>query len=127
MRKKFGALNIMKSVLSLDETPSVLERSAKAATKFKGELRMDLQMESIPLGVFSSLVEEVHIKTREELQRTKLDMHEFLAIDKALQSIQGELLNNTAKLTEINKRIKRDTKRLQEEKDDPTYTYEQRQ
>ena len=117
----------MKSVLSLDETPSVLERSAKAATKFKGELRMDLQMESIPLGVFSSLVEEVHIKTREELQRTKLDMHEFLAIDKALQSIQGELLNNTAKLTEINKRIKRDTKRLQEEKDDPTYTYEQRQ
>ena len=39
-------------------------------------------------------------------------MREFLGIDKTLQSIQGELLNNTSKLTEINKRIKRDTKKL---------------
>ena len=37
-------------------------------------------------------------------------MQEFLGIDKALQSIQGELLNNTSKLTEIHKCIKRDTK-----------------
>ena len=35
-------------------------------------------------------------------------MWEFLGIDKSLQSIQGELLNNTSKLTEISKRIKRD-------------------
>ena len=50
-----------------------------------------------------------------------------LAIDKALQSIQGELLNNTTKLTEINKRIERDTKKLQEVQNDPTYTDKQRQ
>ena len=37
-------------------------------------------------------------------------MRQFLVIDKALQNIQGELLNNTSKLTEINKRIKRDWK-----------------
>ena len=54
-------------------------------------------------------------------------MREFLGIDKALQSIQGELLNNTSKLTEINKRIERDTKKLQEVKDDPTYSNEQKQ
>ena len=54
-------------------------------------------------------------------------MREFVGIDKALQSIQGELLNNTSKLTEINKRIKRDTKKLEEVKSDPTYTDEQRQ
>ena len=54
-------------------------------------------------------------------------MREFLGIDKALQSIQGELLNNTSKLTEINKHIKRDTKKLEEVEDDPTYTNEQRQ
>ena len=47
-------------------------------------------------------------------------MQEFLGIDKALQRIQGELLNNTSKLTEINKRIKRDTKKLEEEENDPT-------
>ena len=54
-------------------------------------------------------------------------MLEFLGIGKAIQSIEGELLNNTSKLTEINKRIKRDTKKLEEVENDPTYTDEQRQ
>ena len=53
-------------------------------------------------------------------------MREFVGIDKALQSIQGELLNNTSKLTEINKRIKRDTKKLEEVENDPTYSDEKR-
>ena len=39
LREKFGGLNIMKSVLSLDETPPALERSLRAATKLKSELR----------------------------------------------------------------------------------------
>ena len=54
-------------------------------------------------------------------------MREFLGINKALQSVQGELLNNTSKLIEIDKRIKRDTKKLEEVENDPTYTDEQRQ
>ena len=118
----------MKSVLSLDETPPLLERSLKAATKLKVGLPTDLEMEDIPLKDLSSLVEGIHIKTREVSQQTDLfDVQEFLAIDKALQSIQGEVINNTSKLTEINKRIKRDTKKLQEVEDDPTYSDEQRQ
>ena len=36
-------------------------------------------------------------------------------------------MNNTSKLTEINKRIKRDTKKLEEVENDPTYSDEQRQ
>ena len=51
-------------------------------------------------------------------------MREFLGIAKALQNVQGELLNNTSKLTEINKSIKRDTKKLQEVENDPTYSDE---
>ena len=39
----------MKSVLSLDETPSALERSFMAATKLTCELPTDREMESIPL------------------------------------------------------------------------------
>ena len=54
-------------------------------------------------------------------------MREFLGINKALQSVQGELLNDTSKLTEIDKRIKRDAKKLEEVENDPTYTDEQRQ
>ena len=58
-----------------------------------------LEMESIPLKELLSLVEDIHVKTREALQNTDCDMREFLGIDKVLQSIQGELLNNTSKLT----------------------------
>ena len=75
----------------------------------------------------SSLVEYIHVKTREVSQNTDLDMRKFLGIDKVLQSIQGELLNNVSKLTEINKCIKRYTKKLQEVENDPTYSDEQRQ
>ena len=69
-------------------------------------------MESIPLERFSSLVENIHIKTREASQNTDPDMQELSGINKALQSIQSELLNNTSTLTEINKRIKKDTKKF---------------
>ena len=54
-------------------------------------------------------------------------MQEFLGTDMALQSIQGELLNNTSKLVEIDKRIQRDTKKLEEGGNDPTYNDEQKQ
>ena len=84
-------------------------------------------MQSIPLEKLSSLVEDIHVKTREALQNTDLDIREFLGINKALQSTQGELLNNTSKLTEINKRIVNDTKKLEEVKNDSTYSDEQRQ
>ena len=88
---------------------------------------MDLEMESIPLEELSSLAEDIHLKTREASQNTDLDMREFLGIDKALQSIQGELLNNTSKLTEIDKRIERETKKVEEVENDPTYSGTQRQ
>ena len=87
LREKCGGLNIMKSVLSLDEKPSALERLIKATSNLKSDLPTDLQIESIPLKAFSSLVENIHIKTREASQNTNLDMREFLGIDKALQII----------------------------------------
>ena len=86
----------------------------------------DLEMESIPLNELSSEAECIHVKTRETSQNTDLDMREILGIDKSLQSIQGELVNNTSKLTEIDKRIGRDTKKLQAVENDPTYTNEQK-
>ena len=94
----------MKIFLGVDKTPPALERPLKAATKL------------------SSLVVDIHVKTREASQNTDVDMREFLGIDKVLQNLQGELLNSTSKLTEINKRIKRDTKKLEEVEYDPTYT-----
>ena len=58
---------------------------------------------------------------------TDFGMEEFLGINKALQSIlQGDVLNSTSKLTEINKCIKRDNKKLDKVETDPTYFDEQR-
>ena len=125
--EKFGGLNIMKSVLGLDETPSTLEKSFKAETKLRYGLRTDIEMKSIPLEELLSLVEDIHVKTREALQNTDLDMREFLGIGKVLQSIQGELLNSTSKLRELNKRIGKDTKKLKEVENDPLYSDQQRQ
>ena len=55
----------MKSVLSLDKAPSVLEGSFKAAAKLKRELPTEIEMEGIPLMELSSLAEKIHGKTRE--------------------------------------------------------------
>ena len=107
--------------------PPALERYFKTASKLSRELPTDLEMERIPLEELSYLVEDIDAKTREVSENTDLDMREFLGIDKALQSIQGEHLNNISKLTEINKRIKRDTKKLEEVENEPTYSDEQRQ
>ena len=74
LREKFGGINIMKSVLSLDEIPSALERSFKAAAKDRCELPIDIEIESIKLMETSSLVEEIHVKTRETSQNTGFDM-----------------------------------------------------
>ena len=117
----------MKNLLGVDETLPALERSFKATRKLRAGLPTDLEMEGIPLKYLSSLAEEIHIKAREASQNTDFNMREFLAIDRALQNIQGELLNNTSKLTEINKSIKRDTKKLQEVENHRTYSDEQRQ
>ena len=117
----------MKSFLSLDKTLPALERSFKVATKLMYELPTDIKMESIPLEKLSSLVEGIRIKTREESQNTDLDIQKLLRVSKALQRMQVELLNNTSKLTEINKRIKRDAEKLKEVENDPTYSNEQRQ
>ena len=64
----------MKSVLSLDETSSGLERSFQAAIKLRRELPTDIDMESIPLEELSSFVEDIYFKTREVSQNTDLDM-----------------------------------------------------
>ena len=120
LREKFGGANTMKSVLSLDQTPPSLERLISATTRIKAELPTVLQIESIPLKDLLSLVADIHVKTREASNNVNLDMREFLGIDKALQSIQGELLNNTSKLSELSKRIKRHGKKLQEVENDST-------
>ena len=119
LKTKFGGLTPMKNFLNLEQTPRSIDRSIKAANLLKSEIPTQSDIENIPLFDLSSVVEDIRIKTREASQNTDLDMREFLGISKALQSINGELRNNTAKLSELDKRIKRDTAKLQEIEDNP--------
>ena len=115
----------MKNFLDIDETPPSLEKSFKAATKLRYELPTNIEMESIPIMELSNLSEDIHAKTREASQSIDFGMRELLGIDKALQTIQDDLANNASKLTEINEHIQKDSKKLKEIDDDPTYSEEQ--
>ena len=49
LRDIFGGLCAMKYFLGIDETPPALERSFKAATRFKRELPTQIEMEMTEL------------------------------------------------------------------------------
>ena len=119
LKIKFGGLTLMKNFLNLEQTPPSIDRSIKAANLLKSEIPTQTDIETIPLFDLSSVAEDLRIKTREASQNTDLDMREFSGISKALQSINGELHNNIAKLSELDKRIKRDTAKLKEIEDKP--------
>ena len=119
LKTKFGGLTPMKNFLNLEQTPPSTDRSIKAASLLKSEIPTQTDIETIPLFDLSSVAEDLRIKTREASQNTDLDMREFSGISKAIQSINRELLNNTAKLSELDKRIKRDTAILKEIEDNP--------
>ena len=54
-----------------------------------------------------------------------LDMQEFLGIDKALRhALMGQIVNNFAKLSEVDKQLACDQENLEEIKDDPSYSKE---
>ena len=100
LKTKFGGLTPMRNFLNLEQTPPSIDRSIKAANLLKSEIPTQTDIENIPLFDLSSVVEDIRIKTRDASQNTDLGMREFLGISKALRSVNGELCNNTAKLSE---------------------------
>ena len=69
-----------------------------------------MERESAPLMKSPNLAEDVQANQREASHNNDLDKEDILLIDRVLQSIQCELVNNTSKLTQIEKRIKRTSK-----------------
>ena len=78
-------------------------------------------MESLPLMELSSLVKDIHAKTREASQNTDLDMRGFLRIGKTLQIIQSDLVNNppppSPKKNKTKKKTKQKTKETSNNRD----------
>ena len=65
LKTKFGGLTLMKKILNLEQTPLSIDRSIKAANLLKSEIPTQTDIETIPLFDLSSIVEDIHIKTRE--------------------------------------------------------------
>ena len=64
---------------------------------------------------------------QEKQQQTLTSICEnFSGIDKALRRVQGEIINNTAKLFELDKQLACDWEKLVEIKDDLSYSEEQK-
>ena len=117
LKQKFGGLNAMKAILGVDEIPE-LDKTIAAAVKLRKKLPTVREIENIPLQDLSTLVNDVHVLTKEASQNTDLDIREFLGIDAALQRIKGEIVNNTSKITEIDRHIKREQDKLKEADED---------
>ena len=126
LKKAFGGINAMTTILSLEDVPPELNRSINAAMKLKAKLPTAREIEEIPLQDLARSVEDIHIATREAAQNTDLDMREMLGLDKALQRIRGEVLNNISKLSELDRGIKRQHEKLDELANSTEYTEEQR-
>ena len=104
LRNKFGGIERMKRILSIEGD----DLNISFAKKLQEELPTDQEMETIPLKDLGNLAETLHIATREASTNTDLDMREFLAIDRALQRVQGEIRNNLGKLSELDQQLAKD-------------------
>ena len=120
LRNKFGGIERMKRILSIEGD----DLNISFAKKLQEELPTDQEMETIPLKDLGNLAETLHIATREASTNTDLDMREFLAIDRALQRVQGEIRNNLGKLSELDQQLAKDREKLEEIKDDCSYSDE---
>ena len=72
------------------------------------------EIENILMQDLSTLANDVHVLTKEASQNTELDMLEFLGIDAALQRSKGEIVDNTSKITEIDRHINHEQDKLKE-------------
>ena len=64
-----------------------------------------MEMEVTILQDLSNFVEQVHLATKEAVTNTDLDMREFLGIDKALRRFKSAVVNNLAKVLELDKQL----------------------
>ena len=86
---------------------------AKAQAETKSAPPQDLPAAASDAGKATSSVVEA-LKTAPSGGPDQLSLRELRALDKALQTTRGELVNNLAKLTELDKHITREQNKLDE-------------
>ena len=140
IQRKYG-VNFVKDVLGVTDFKSSTARVRAGRKDFQAMLaakdQVDAATEEIPMRELStqtdvqSIVDatntiETSLQTLMELPDVKnartqtegLTLRERTGLDKALQSIRGELTNNLAKLTDIDKDIAKENRKLLEAEDE---------
>ena len=112
----------MERILSIEGEVPKLDRSITFAKRLQEELPTDMEMEEVRLENLLHTAEQVHFVKREAVTNANLDMREFFEMYKALQRIQGEIINSVAKRSEFDKPLTRDSEKLEEIKDSPSYS-----
>ena len=115
LRNKFGGASEMRRSLSLSEYRTKLSSKA-ISTLHETQRKLPVNVEEIPMQELPQAATE----TINELETDPpLPMREIIALNESLQSIRGELVNNLAKLSELDKHIEYEKQKLADMDDDP--------
>ena len=109
LRQKFGGIAALKSILGLEDTPPRLKRASEAAKKLNStarELERSLMSPDLEMSEIPPQVDAFEVQLQAASSETGLPVRELLGLDKALQTIKGELENNLAKLSDIDRQLK---------------------
>ena len=105
IRNRLGR-TLARNVLGIEGTPEGVKAKSRILWK---ELPTDIEMDELTPQVLSDVADEI---SKEVAVNTDLDMREILGLDKAQTRIKGELVNNGAKLTELDEHIERELKTI---------------
>jgi hypothetical protein len=119
LKKRLGGEDAMNRLLGLEDTPERFKQAKTAARVLNSSIPTDLEMDSISLQDLSERTADVEVEIQRESTEGLLPMRELMGLDKALRRIQGELKNNMAKLSELDKHIDKESTKLQQLADDP--------
>ena len=115
LRNKFGGASEMRRSLSLSEYRTKLSSKA-ISTLHETQRKLPVNVEEIPMQELPQAATE----TINELETDPpLPMREIIALNESLQSIRGELVNNLAKLSELDKHVEYEKQKLADMDDDP--------
>lgn len=113
-RETFQALITTRNQIT--RTEGIELRGISTTTDVQNTLKVATEMETN----LDTALKEITTDATDEVgtQTEGLNLRELQGLDKALQRIRGELVNNLAKLTDIDKDIAKEKKKLQQATDD---------
>ena len=119
LRSKFDSVTDMRRQLGVSEYNPKLSSKA-ISTLHETQRKLPVNVEEIPLQELpKAATETINELDLQFTTNPPLPMREILALNESLQSIRGELVNNLAKLSELDKHIEYEKQKLADIDDDP--------